>query len=81
MKPKCLSFHAVPAFLFLALASPGFANDDMSIFSGVTPISEQQWMGGLGLDAALPDQQPGLERQLLDGICRQRQLSGLVRRA
>ena len=39
MKPKCLSFHAVPACLFLALASPGFANDDMSIFSGVTPIN------------------------------------------
>ena len=39
MKPKCVSFHAVPACLFLALASPGFANDDMSIFSGVTPIN------------------------------------------
>ena len=48
MKPKCLSFHAVPAFLFLALASPGFANDDMSIFSGVTPISENNGWGDWG---------------------------------
>ena len=39
MKSNFSSFRVVPALLFLALASPGFANDDMLIFSGVTPIN------------------------------------------
>jgi len=39
MKTKLLIFRTVLALSFLALASTGFANDDMSIFSGVTPIN------------------------------------------
>lgn len=39
MKIKPRFVHTVPVLLFLALVSPGFANDDMSIFSGVTPIN------------------------------------------
>jgi hypothetical protein len=47
MKTKRLVFRTVLALLFLALASPGFANDDMSIFCGVTQLNEnngwQDW--------------------------------------
>ena len=48
MKTKFLAFRTIPALLFLALASPGFANDDMSIFSGMTPINCNNGWGDWG---------------------------------
>ncbi|HKW30535.1 MAG TPA: alpha-L-arabinofuranosidase [Verrucomicrobiae bacterium] len=48
MTIKPLSFRAVPFLWFLALASPALANDDMSIFSGVTQLSENNGWGDWG---------------------------------
>jgi len=48
MKIKPRFVHTVPVLLFLALASPGFANDDMSIFSGVTQLGENNGWGDWG---------------------------------
>ncbi len=45
MKSKLSAFRVVPVLLFLACASPLFANDDMSIFSGVTPINGNNGWG------------------------------------
>lgn len=48
MKIKPRFVPTVPVLLFLALASPGFANDDMSIFSGVTQLGENNGWGDWG---------------------------------